>query len=168
MVSGVARMVRTFAASWWLSVWQLAETSFCFTFFFSSRRRHTRFKCDWSSDVCSSDLVPERRLSGVRHLVPLLIGRCVCDVAVVPVPPLVWRGLRIARGRVLPDLLPAQRRDVEVVPRAPHLLLAAGVDGGGSQPPGPLPGRPLRTLPPLPPQPAPQPSPYVHPPPPPP
>src|SRR6185369_12769731 len=25
-------------------------------FFFSSRRRHTRFKCDWSSDVCSSDL----------------------------------------------------------------------------------------------------------------
>src|SRR2546430_10462989 len=27
----------------------------CF-FFFSSRRRHTRFDCDWSSDVCSSDL----------------------------------------------------------------------------------------------------------------
>src|SRR5207237_6932381 len=28
-------------------------------FFFSSRRRHTRFKCDWSSDVCSSDLQPK-------------------------------------------------------------------------------------------------------------
>src|SRR5260370_26163105 len=28
-----------------------------FSFFFSSRRRHTRFKCDWSSDVSSSDLV---------------------------------------------------------------------------------------------------------------
>src|SRR2546427_9569114 len=27
-----------------------------FRFFFSSRRRHTRFDCDWSSDVCSSDL----------------------------------------------------------------------------------------------------------------
>src|SRR5690606_40700053 len=26
-------------------------------FFFSSRRRHTRFSRDWSSDVCSSDLV---------------------------------------------------------------------------------------------------------------
>src|SRR2546430_6253089 len=26
------------------------------TVFFSSRRRHTRFDCDWSSDVCSSDL----------------------------------------------------------------------------------------------------------------
>src|SRR3989475_12415970 len=28
-------------------------------FFFSSRRRHTRFDCDWSSDVCSSDLDAE-------------------------------------------------------------------------------------------------------------
>src|SRR5690606_40692145 len=27
-------------------------------FFFSSRRRHTRFSRDWSSDVCSSDLLP--------------------------------------------------------------------------------------------------------------
>src|SRR2546430_8256715 len=31
-----------------------------FVFFFSSRRRHTRFDCDWSSDVCSSDLVHSR------------------------------------------------------------------------------------------------------------
>src|SRR5256886_14225165 len=31
----------------------LSRSSF---FFFSSRRRHTRFDCDWSSDVCSSDL----------------------------------------------------------------------------------------------------------------
>src|SRR5690606_40972330 len=28
-------------------------------FFFSSRRRHTRFSRDWSSDVCSSDLLDE-------------------------------------------------------------------------------------------------------------
>src|SRR5690606_40053006 len=27
-----------------------------YLFFFSSRRRHTRFSRDWSSDVCSSDL----------------------------------------------------------------------------------------------------------------
>src|SRR5260370_18208353 len=33
-------------------------------FFFSSRRRHTRFKCDWSSDVCSSDLPRCRTLMG--------------------------------------------------------------------------------------------------------
>src|SRR3712207_7850123 len=30
-------------------------------FFFSSRRRHTRYWRDWSSDVCSSDLVRARR-----------------------------------------------------------------------------------------------------------
>src|SRR5207249_9616779 len=30
-----------------------------FFFFFSSRRRHTRSKRDWSSDVCSSDLVAQ-------------------------------------------------------------------------------------------------------------
>src|SRR2546430_13569359 len=29
-------------------------------FFFSSRRRHTRFDCDWSSDVCSSDLAAKK------------------------------------------------------------------------------------------------------------
>src|SRR5256885_741393 len=28
-----------------------------FSFFFSSRRRHTRLQGDWSSDVCSSDLI---------------------------------------------------------------------------------------------------------------
>src|SRR5256885_4972611 len=29
----------------------------CLLFFFSSRRRHTRLQGDWSSDVCSSDLL---------------------------------------------------------------------------------------------------------------
>src|SRR5579864_9584393 len=37
-------------------------------FFFSSRSRHTRLTCDWSSDVCSSDLVgwrlPRRQPTG--------------------------------------------------------------------------------------------------------
>src|SRR5207249_5789913 len=32
-------------------------------FFFSSRRRHTRSKRDWSSDVCSSDLIAACELS---------------------------------------------------------------------------------------------------------
>ena len=31
-----------------------------FFFFFSSRRRHTRYWRDWSSDVCSSDLIHPR------------------------------------------------------------------------------------------------------------
>src|SRR5688572_32179852 len=34
-------------------------------FFFSSRRRHTIFDCDWSSDVCSSDLAVPQGLQ--RH-----------------------------------------------------------------------------------------------------
>src|SRR5256886_11641541 len=47
-------------------------------FFFSSRRRHTRFDCDWSSDVCSSDL----NLSYSVHP-PLLLQferRIFCDL----------------------------------------------------------------------------------------
>src|SRR5690606_40402846 len=40
------------------------------SFFFSSRRRHTRFSRDWSSDVCSSDLwtgdLRRRRVHGDR------------------------------------------------------------------------------------------------------
>src|SRR3712207_7428525 len=39
-------------------------------FFFSSRRRHTRYWRDWSSDVCSSDLEPTTGLDPqARHLV---------------------------------------------------------------------------------------------------
>src|SRR2546427_7662048 len=41
-------------------------SSLWFVFFFSSRRRHTRFDCDWSSDVCSSDLLFRRPETG-RH-----------------------------------------------------------------------------------------------------
>src|SRR5438067_11151720 len=39
-----------------------------FFFFFSSRRRHTRSKRDWSSDVCSSDLV-ELLFGGIARFV---------------------------------------------------------------------------------------------------
>src|SRR5438132_7603524 len=38
----------------------------CF-FFFSSRRRHTRSLCDWSSDVCSSDLAAAMESSSGNH-----------------------------------------------------------------------------------------------------
>src|SRR5207245_8188548 len=51
-------------------------------FFFSSRRRHTRCYRDWSSDVCSSDLIVETLQMGTRdshinasdHHVALLFG----------------------------------------------------------------------------------------------
>src|SRR5690606_40371488 len=40
---------------------------FVLSFFFSSRRRHTRFSRDWSSDVCSSDLSHEGQFIGRRQ-----------------------------------------------------------------------------------------------------
>src|SRR5216684_7831993 len=40
-------------------------------FFFSSRRRHTRCSRDWSSDVCSSDLVPDRRPTTTARVLAL-------------------------------------------------------------------------------------------------
>src|SRR6267142_5078287 len=43
-------------------------------FFFSSRRRNTRLTCDWSSDVCSSDLDPDAA-DGFRALVDRLWPR---------------------------------------------------------------------------------------------
>ena len=39
------------------SVICIKDIMFFFFFFFSSRRRHTRLVSDWSSDVCSSDLI---------------------------------------------------------------------------------------------------------------
>src|SRR5689334_24034416 len=52
---------------------------FLFFFFFSSRRRHTRWNCDWSSDVCSSDLSgccdapPSLRRPFAHHLLRRLV-----------------------------------------------------------------------------------------------
>src|SRR2546430_12509438 len=44
-------------------------------FFFSSRRRHTRFDCDWSSDVCSSDLWPFSWRKAARPIPQLPPGK---------------------------------------------------------------------------------------------
>src|SRR5256885_13065988 len=51
-----------------------------FIFFFSSRRRHTRLQGDWSSDVCSSDLLVvlqrdgNRQAAALDHAASLLHG----------------------------------------------------------------------------------------------
>src|SRR5256886_5977110 len=46
------------------SQWEVLDVFF---FFFSSRRRHTRFDCDWSSDVCSSDLTSRKSWCTARR-----------------------------------------------------------------------------------------------------
>src|SRR6266487_5039946 len=46
-----------------------------FFFFFSSRRRHTRWTGDWSSDVCSSDLDGTSAVTHERDAVPAPIDR---------------------------------------------------------------------------------------------
>src|SRR4051812_49500674 len=50
-----ARMLQF--GSWLVLFFMWSLSVIFFFFFFSSRRRHTRLTCDWSSDVCSSDLL---------------------------------------------------------------------------------------------------------------
>src|SRR6266498_916262 len=52
-----------------LSSFVLSRWTYVFFFFFSSRRRHTRCGRDWSSDVCSSDL-----LNWLSHASPCDFG----------------------------------------------------------------------------------------------
>src|SRR5256886_9528539 len=51
-------------------------------FFFSSRRRHTRFDCDWSSDVCSSDLEATQNINPTKTLEYMAAGKPVISTAV--------------------------------------------------------------------------------------
>src|SRR5690606_39504396 len=89
---------------------------FFFFFFFSSRRRHTRFSRDWSSDVCSSDLVawlarlgalpalPHLRPVGdPREVVPVRRGRGGYDGAAE---------LRLGRGAHVFDIGRSEERRV--------------------------------------------------------
>src|SRR2546430_1040383 len=59
----------------WFRLTSRLPMMFILWFFFSSRRRHTRFDCDWSSDVCSSDLLSrsERRVDPLSSMTAALI-----------------------------------------------------------------------------------------------
>src|SRR3712207_6912195 len=55
---------------------------FCVFFFFSSRRRHTRYWRDWSSDVCSSDLMVNRQAEQVLGVDDRDVGRPFQDLEI--------------------------------------------------------------------------------------
>src|SRR6266853_3403047 len=76
-------------------------------FFFSSRRRHTRFDCDWSSDVCSSDLAFDRGELSLDK------ARQLCRVA-TPADEEIWLDLaHAASGSQLERICRAYRRAME-------------------------------------------------------
>src|SRR5690242_21069003 len=82
-------------------------------FFFSSRRRHTRLTCDWSSDVCSSDLRPFRNDHPSCTNWPYAAQRFPCRTLPVwgPRPPGLQSGL--LPGAFLPIDLVFERRSEE-------------------------------------------------------
>src|SRR5687768_17684969 len=57
LMSGISALGRMESVSFTIVVGLMVALSSNFLFFFSSRRRHTRCSRDWSSDVCSSDLI---------------------------------------------------------------------------------------------------------------
>src|SRR2546430_12560901 len=90
-------------------------------FFFASRRRHTRFDCDWSSDVCSSDLY--RGMHFDEERLYLLLDRYLAGEASAsdaqavrdwlaehPDHPLFLDGLRLIR-RVATERIPESSVD---------------------------------------------------------
>src|SRR5438105_12868701 len=85
---------------------------FC-SFFFSSRRRHTRSTRDWSSDVCSSDLRRSTVATGAILDGPPMVER-LCQLLAVDLDPLTLEAHQaVRRGEQFLKLLLAQRRSEE-------------------------------------------------------
>src|SRR5689334_13362550 len=87
--------------------------TFCKFFFFSSRRRHTRWNCDWSSDVCSSDLRVSCSFKIKRCVkkLPLLI---TIGIVLITVGGYFVYDRYVAKKKVSPwDLVPKATRSEE-------------------------------------------------------
>src|SRR5690606_40447994 len=101
-------------------------------FFFSSRRRHTRFSRDWSSDVCSSDLVVMVLIEQQFLYLVGLAGIKLDQLAARQVFPVVLR-IREDKGHYAivdnPDKFP---RDPVEIGRASCRERVASVAGAGA------------------------------------
>src|SRR5260370_12595576 len=113
-----------------------------YMFFFSSRRRHTRFKCDWSSDVCSSDLsqaaLKFRAVAGLpRNPLPtyatfVIEGTVDLDRGTGIVTKSLYAGAPQAMSNIL---FPGTARTIRVTTvdrSANHVRLGAVVDAGAA------------------------------------
>src|ERR671926_1646933 len=120
-----------------------------FFFFFSSRRRHTRSLCDWSSDVCSSDLCFDYTTK-TKHVERFLNEGSKVKITIM------FRGREMAHpelGKKILDRIAEQVKDVGNVEAAPRvdgrnmLMVLAPVKkqepkGGASKPRPPRPDEP--------------------------
>src|SRR3989449_10016715 len=121
-------------------------------FFFSSRRRHTRCSRDWSSDVCSSDLVTDGVGRQVDAWDPVGEAGGVFRVVVTArrAPAISKEALRRWPKAELHVHLDGSLRPATMLELAPgqHLRLPAGTPQGPPPPPsGPGGHRPQRELP---------------------
>src|SRR5256885_4017661 len=83
----------------------MGHGSYCSFFFFSSRRRHTRLQGDWSSDVCSSDLVRTEHMFFAPERIPI-------------VREMIMAADAASRHVAVKKLLPFQREDFVGIFRA--------------------------------------------------
>src|SRR2546430_12229755 len=117
-----------------------------FFFFFSSRRRHTRFDCDWSSDVCSSDL----RLGAERDPISIIGYRgdhMESDAAFSGFPhPDEEKQVMAGLGRVLRGAEPPSHPLRSPIQRSWARRLSSRVDPGGPPAHAPPPGGGVRAL----------------------
>src|SRR5690606_41077035 len=103
-------------------------------FFFSSRRRHTRFSRDWSSDVCSSDLELRALVNVSNRTWPLMIGWLIAAILPdLPRPVAYLTGEqgtgKTTAGRMLVRLIddgPSPLRTEPETPRDLAVTTAAG------------------------------------------
>src|SRR5260221_4127773 len=103
-------------------------------FFFSSRRRHTRSLCDWSSDVCSSDLFYPEIIDPQSGAV-LPEGKdgelVITSLTKVGMPVVRFRTRDLTR--LLPGTGRAMRRMARITGRSDDMLIIRGVNVFPSQ-----------------------------------
>src|SRR5256885_12984056 len=91
---------------------QAMRCYFVYCFFFSSRRRHTRLQGDWSSDVCSSDLLGYYRYWLAEHHAIAALGDPCPEVLVARLG-VETKRIRVGTGGVLLPYYSAFRRSEE-------------------------------------------------------